>query len=204
VPGNHEFWTMWDAPLRALVESCGVTYLNNTAVTYRGVRFLGSTLWTKLPKDSATPVEGLIRHINDFANVDGLDVATWRAWHRAAWYFLVTELTIGAGDDAIEDAEEKGPNLPCVVVTHHAPSFKCIDAAHHDDPSNIFYANKLDAWLDGVLAPAAWICGHTHHPYRETIGRTLVVNNPRRDALAYAPRMGWADAQGWWVAVEPE
>ena len=50
VAGNHEFYGREReyvlANLRAAAEETGVHFLDNTEVVIRGVRFLGTTLWT--------------------------------------------------------------------------------------------------------------------------------------------------------------
>lgn len=200
VPGNHEFWTMADAPMRTLVESCGVTYLNNNAVTYRGVRFLGTTMWTLLPTDRETDILTATWGINDFKHIDGLDVETWRARHNRARDFLVEELTDApsSNDSSGSDGEVDGESTCTIVVTHHAPSSKCLAPAYIGDPLNMFYASNLESWMTSSDAPAVWICGHTHHPCCETIGCTLVVNNPRRNARDYGLRPSWTAVQDWW------
>jgi len=177
VPGNHDFWAASDEEMRGVASDLGIVYLNGQSVTYRGVRFIGTTLWTELGDDDRAAA----CEINDFRHIRDFNFEEWQLRHQKARAFLASEL-------------KKSVDLPTVVITHHAPSTKCIPPKFQNDASNSFYASNLHAWMTGPFAPDMWICGHTHHPIREQIGGTLLMSNPRFD-VNYEPHDDWNQVQ---------
>lgn len=176
VPGNHEHWgppgtaafdpgDMKDAVAASGLEN--VFVLHNTIAGYKGVTFVGTTLWTALRTPAGDPVSAeAMALMNDFKFVPGLDADTWRGKHREALGFLQSAL------DTFDN---------CVVVTHHAPDFRCIAPVNQGDPVNGLYASALtETRLFRKPSLRAWVYGHTHHPLRERVGGVLLLNNPGR------------------------
>jgi predicted phosphodiesterase len=64
------------------------------------------------------------------------------------------------------------------VITHHLPSYKCIDEKYHGDPKNSFYASDLDYLMEKYKINY-WIHGHTHVTVYKQIFNTRVICNPR-------------------------
>ncbi|MCJ2087007.1 metallophosphoesterase [Methylobacterium sp. E-005] len=79
-----------------------------------------------------------------------------------------------------------------VVVTHHAPSRRCLpdDWAGWDDDCWLAasYASDLEAVMRAWGAPAAWVHGAVPAAVDVTVGRTRIVANPRGGA---DPRPGF-------------
>ncbi len=179
VTGNHERWTLPSASIRTLVNELGAVYLENEFYLYKGVWFYGATLWTELKNRSRE----LCETIHDFKAIANFSPDQWQKEHTTSRASLLRFLSQNVGETT-------------VVITHHPPSNRCIPSQFMPDPTNQFYATNLEFVLNGPHAPVAWICGHTHSPLCETIGQTLVVNNPHRciDNTWY----GWADPQAYW------
>lgn len=181
VPGNHEFYggSLSGVPreLRQLAQGTPVHVLDNTELHLGGVRFLGSTLWSDFllfgdgPARDAAVAQALA-HMHDFRRIfldderqvlfTPLDAAALfqrnAAWlaHRLAEPF----------------------DGPTVVITHHAPSARCVEPRFEQSPLSACFASHADHLLDGGRA-ALWIHGHMHHSVDCTVGGTRLLCNPR-------------------------
>lgn len=192
--GNHEFYRdavdTGFAKTKAASAAKGIMLLEREVAVVAGLRFLGCTLWSSfrlfagddlhLVKRDATLCVGdrYSGGVNDFRCIrvarDGyrrfrpLDAAKLHA----------------ASVDWLDARLSEAFDGPTVVVTHHAPSLRCVPACLMSDRQTAAYASDLD-WLIGKHQPSTWCYGHIHEavpPFR--IGRTLMVSNPR----GYYPR----------------
>jgi predicted phosphohydrolase len=189
VLGNHDYYsTKVDtapAKARAAAAAKGITLLERDEVIIGNVRLLGCSLWSdfrlfagddiRRVKADATLCVGdrYSGGMNDFRYIrvekDGyrkfrpLDAAMI---HAASVAWLDGRLAV----------PHDGPT---VVVTHHAPSIRCIPAKWLSDRRTAAYVSHLD-WLIEKHQPTAWCYGHIHDPVPSfTIGETLMVSNPR-------------------------
>lgn len=172
VLGNHEHYGLnrQDAVRKyreALAPLVNVQLLDNQAVIVRGVRFLGTTLWSSLKDPDGQLNLADASHSNDFRcirtgpqyrRLQPADVMQLHA-QQAAW--LETALrTDFAG--------------PTVVITHHPPSFRSVSPG---ETGVAGYASDLDV-LILETQPALWVHGHVHENCDYLIGDTRVVCNP--------------------------
>lgn len=176
VPGNHEYYggSIWQGPRIAerYLEKNGfgnIKVVDNGVVYVNDIPVIGTTLWTSL--DNANPIvmEAVGRSINDYVHINtkrgDIDVVlrpidTYNM-HMAAIRFL---------DETITD-------VPCIVVSHHAPSFACSDYP----PSVIDHAymsNLCDFILDRPTIKK-WVFGHTHSRKQFDLGDTEILSNCR-------------------------
>ena len=195
VPGNHEFYgTDIDQGRRLLAGQCrmyGVTLLDPGAVTIKGVRFIGATLWTDfrldgVTREAAAHAEAQLR-ISDFNGAIGQREGTRRFTtfesarrHEAERTFIENELA---------NAADTGTTA--VVITHHAPTPRSVAPRFHGDPCNAAFASDLEAVIS-QYQPALWIHGHMHDPVDITIGRTRVLCNPAGYDAAANERRGYS------------
>jgi len=185
VPGNHEYDTLdfdaGHARLRDCCERLGMTWLERESVVMRGVRFVGTTLWTDF--DALAAREPAARQLK----------AREKAC-RAANYYLKKTLTTRHGEPWLADGLREQA-LACqrwlrgalaqahegstVVVTHFAPSLHSADPRYGLVPGTAGFCNDLDE-----LLPLAdlWLHGHLHTASDYRVGRCRVVANP----LGYA------------------
>jgi len=64
-----------------------------------------------------------------------------------------------------------------IVITHHAPSIRCLTEKRKDQIISAAYASnivQIKEWQ-----PKIWIHGHIHHTHDYHIGSTRVIANPR-------------------------
>jgi Icc-related predicted phosphoesterase len=182
VMGNHDHYgCLFEETantLRAfLKEFCpNAVLLDNEYYDFEGVRFIGSTFWSTYGNGTAAHVT-IQTKMNDFHRIktkkslteyplpsDGRKIIVPDIYeqHFISQTFL---------DDALRTAE-----LPCVVITHHAPSLLCLprfndifNDAYASNQHNLIYRYK----------PAMWTHGHTHYSKRLNVDGTLVVSNQR-------------------------
>ncbi len=173
VPGNHEFYKEDYASLIVeLTEHAkrlGIYFLNNQEVVIKGVRFLGSTLWTDfLLRGSPTPaIRFAAQNMNDYKFIRygnrNLCPHDTRTLHRQGREFL----------EACLNTAFSGKT---VVISHHAPSSRSLPENRANSKSAPAYASQLD---DLAELADLWIHGHTHQRQDYQIGRCRVVCNPR-------------------------
>lgn len=166
VPGNHEYYDLSNGrkePLRAMADTAlalrqlddkhaNLHVLDDDSVLIDGVRFLGSTLWSRIP-DALAPM--CAKQINDYrmiyctARGERLTVEDTNAFHRASVLWLEDQL-----------ARARAEGEPVVVLTHHAPSLRSIHKTHALSPVNCAFATNLEHLM--VPPVMAWFHGHTH------------------------------------------
>lgn len=168
--GNHEFYRSWDTSQSDKAQNIKVVknvhLLNNTAIIYKDVRFVFSTLWSYIGD-----LEGIYigQNMSDFDLIrySGRKLTTGiytNKLHRPSLDFLANELS-------------KPTDIPTVVVTHHLPSLQCVHPKHQGSPLNQGFATNLDAFILNTQ-PAYWIYGHSHANMPEMeIGRTKLITN---------------------------
>jgi Icc-related predicted phosphoesterase len=188
VAGNHEFY---DEEIHAVTEklraaaklSANVTFLERDEVVVGGVRFLGCTLWTDFALFGPDSIDHSLhraqKHMNDYHTIRMREEGTGRVrrlrpvdtarmhrqairWLRAALHHPYTEKT--------------------VVVTHHAPHWRCVPDRFTNDDLTPAYASHLEHLMGPAVA--LWIHGHFHDNASFIERGTHVVCNPR----GYSPQ----------------
>jgi Icc-related predicted phosphoesterase len=182
IKGNHEFYsglientnTLLKSYLKEHAPNCHV--LDNEAYDIDGVRIIGSTFWATYGCGTPNHLK-IQRELNDFnfirtlcniaptdpvichgRNINVNDLAAEHAFSMVAVQQLLCTAT-----------------YPCVVLTHHAPSYLSIDAISSLDDA---YASNQYLMIDDYR-PKLWIHGHTHSVKSYEIGETKVRCNPR-------------------------
>lgn len=188
VPGNHEYDALdfdeTHARLRETCERLGLVWLERESWVWRGVRFVGTTLWSdfdalaqSLPLSQALKArDKAFRAANFYLRKTG----TLR--QGAPW------LAEGVREQALLCQQWLAQQLsrphegPTVVVTHFAPSLRSADPRYGLTPGTAGFCNALDA-----LLPAAdlWLHGHLHCAIDYQVGRCRVHANP----LGYARKL---------------
>lgn len=163
IAGNHEYYraTSMDAAHEtikgAIADLPNITFLDNSYEDYGGVRFVGTTLWTRIPAAPAVL-------INDFHEIDEMTPALYNELHLGACEFL-------------ESADVQESPLPVIVITHHVPSSDFTDPAYAKYAAyNCFFAADCERFFRSPIR--AWIYGHTHMPARTIREGIQFVCNP--------------------------
>jgi len=156
------------------VEPGHVTFLEGAEVHYKGVRFIGATLWTdmKLFGDDWLVPLMVSRQLIDYERI-----------RSGAFGGFAPEQVILRHVESLQFVEDRLSlpfDGPTVVITHHAPSILSIAERYRDDKMSAAFASCLDG-LILARSPALWIHGHTHNSSDYRLGGTRVVCNPRGD-----------------------
>ncbi len=186
--GNHEFYQnrkdrshTWESTLvdcRAAADHTDkvmkgeATFLEDSAVEYEGVRFIGATLWTdmKLYGDDPLVPWQVSSALNDYYSIYS-DLETP----------LTTDQSIyrhGVSREFITNALRQPFDGPTVVLTHHAPSWLSVPEEFRGDKVSAGYASRLEELILDTK-PVLWVHGHTHTPFDYMIGETRIVCNPK-------------------------
>lgn len=182
VPGNHEFYGS-SLPetvqqLRTLAAGSQVHILSNDTLIWRGVRFLGSTLWTDFlaAGSGAAQTAAMAQSVQfnrDFSrirNTDAPDAALFTPQHSAQLFTHNAQWL-----DAQLNTAFAGPT---VVITHHAPSLRSVHPRFAGSPLNVNFVSDAEFLLHGQRAQL-WIHGHTHDSFDYQVEGTRVLCNPR-------------------------
>lgn len=167
IPGNHEFYHMeYFTAMSLMKEFCAENYwiwLDNERVDINGKNFIGATLWTDGgPNPASFQFKMADYRVIKYEDRKLTPQDTAR-FHSESLYFLENEMQEGD-----------------IVVTHHLPSFRSIDARfkYAGEGVNNAYASHLDGLIE-AKKPAMWVHGHSHSPKDYMIGNTRVISNPR-------------------------
>jgi predicted phosphodiesterase len=172
--GNHEFYgasiEQVRVDLRKAAAGTCVTFMDNDAVDFGGVRFLGTTLWTdyrlELNYTQRQLMEKAELSINDHRRIacqEGrFTAAKALAEHELARAWLDRELN-------------RPYDGKTVVITHHGPHPLSVHPRYAGDPVNAAFVSNLTE-----LLPKAdlWLHGHVHDSFDYKVGRCRVVANP--------------------------
>lgn len=199
VAGNHEFYRRrFEAELalgRRAAKNMGVHLLENDTVVIGGVAFTGCTLWTDYELDGrerrAASMDDARRCMNDHRLISTAAGGSQRLFrpedalgaHLGSRRYLERELA--------RPVVVNGMPRPRVVVTHHAPSVRCVAPQYRDGTLNPSFASRLDPLIE-KSQPALWVHGHTHSSMDFRIGATRVLCNPKGypgENPAFDPRL---------------
>jgi Icc-related predicted phosphoesterase len=171
VLGNHDYYGLsyeaatltWERLQPRLRESNVHLLMGAESVILAGVRFVGLTLWSRQAADARV----LRRGLADFRFIQGWTPERAECEH---WREL----------NALRDKlMEESSNCPTLVVTHHLPSWQCIDAKYKGGPCNAGFCSDLDGFiLEHRERITGWVHGHTHSPVAVEIHGVPVRCNP--------------------------
>lgn len=180
VPGNHEFYGSlvddWAFLKAKLSEYENIQVAHNKTVTIEGVRFICSTLWTNFENANPMVMRASSQGMNDFRCIgmsrgNGVVIPFSVDDCLALFYENVSFLT-----------KELKNSDPCIVVTHHAPTFASLSKKYAGSPINGAFASDLSELILDHPQIKCWVHGHTHTGVSYTVGETKVICHP----LGYA------------------
>ena len=168
IPGNHEYY-YFDA-----AKKCGtlnekiksnVFLVNNISVIQGKVKFIFTTLWSKIKPAYQWQIE---RSMSDF------EVIKFNGYRFTATHFNQLH------DESIEflkkEFNAKNSNNT-VVVTHHVPTFMNYPEKYKGDILNEAFAIELYDFIE-TNSHDYWIYGHTHSNTSDfKIGNTQLITN---------------------------
>ena len=160
VLGNHEFWggTLTEGKKR--VEDLKTKHdlvhiLDNEMIEINGVKIFGSTLWSQ-------GNEKCCSWWGDFGCIRDFSPSLLLSNHQDSCKWLK------------ENMKSRGSGKT-IVVSHHAPSFKCLSSL---DDMSLFFASDQE---ELVQMTDFWAFGHTHLPIVFSIGKCTIASCPVDD-----------------------
>lgn len=166
VMGNHEYYdgdvnTSVDVIRRNIPEE--IVLLNNSSEFYRGIHFMGATMWANFNNRDSKMMDISEMCMNDYNIVANNS----------------PELSLERFDDTMMWFKKTLPNLlgPVFVITHHAPSFQSISGRYNNELSGA-YATDLEDFILKNTKIKHWVHGHIHRSSDYKIGQCRVMTNP--------------------------
>jgi Icc-related predicted phosphoesterase len=180
VLGNHEFYhSRFDKTydeLKSILPK-NVTLLENEIVEYKGVMFMGATLWTNMNKGDPITLYTVKDYMTDYRAIQNFYPA------KNLYHKLTPEDTVQAHRKTVEYFKfmlSEHRDRPFVVITHMAPSFASVNEKYiRETTMNGAYASDLSEFILDNENIRVWVHGHMHDPSDYMIGNTRVVSNPR-------------------------
>lgn len=179
IMGNHEHYHGDFAESANLIRGTfgdlhNVHFLDKEWRIINGVLFYGGTLWTDMNGEDPNTMHRIRFMMNDFNGVRN----------------TIGDKTVFMPEDAVEDhyafrrdldnVLELHPNMPTVVVGHHAPSKASTHPRYKKEVlMNGAYSTNLDEFILDRRQIKLWTHGHTHEDFDYMIGTTRIVCNPR-------------------------
>jgi len=192
VLGNHEHYRGRLGKTRQDLETLmppNVTILENQAVEYKGVLFLGATLWTDYHKGDPVCLWNAKQVMNDYK------VITHLYESKNLYHKLTPEYIYSVHKQSVEwigKTLDSNKDKPAVVVTHMSPSFHSVNEKYKNDTTtNGCYCSNLEDLVLDHPNIKTWVHGHVHDPVDYMLGdNTRVLCNPR----GYLP---WEEGNGF-------
>jgi len=122
---------------------------------------IGSTLWSDIDRKYEWDIG---RSMNDFRIVKNFDTKIARAMHYKHLDYIVGMMK--------HHSKKK-----IIVMTHHAPTMRCI-AEFKGSALNSAYGTDLTDIIETYM-PDVWIHGHMHNSWEYDVGETTIICNPR-------------------------
>lgn len=186
ISGNHSYYnTGWWGQEKLFWADKklpkNVHYLNNTVKVIDGVAFIGSTLWTNFHNSDPIAMFTAQRGMNDFIVIKKreMEVGPYGSVYNSQK--LTPEDSIVRFNESIAFITEmldKYKTIPCVVVTHHAPSADSIGAMWKGSILNAAYYSNLEPFIMDHPQIKYWHHGHMHSSFRYMVGETEIICNP--------------------------
>ena len=185
VLGNHEHYNgvfgETAAKVRSRLEEFPtITLLDNEVAEFVDFAVFGATMWTDMNKDHPEVMWHARRNMSDFSVIYS---------YKGTGY---QDPSVGftPADTVKENTYSKQKMVEflsnyadkkTIVMTHHAPTYGCIDREFSADILSYAFANTdLDDMLLDNNGPDVWLYGHCHHRKEFLHGdKTSIIANAR-------------------------
>ncbi len=200
IMGNHEHYHGDFAKTANIIQTLvgefsNVQFLDKEWRIINGVLFFGGTLWTDMNNEDPQTLRQIAYMMNDYRGVlnsnksVSFKVQDPTSENSDAFAFKERVASFRP-EDSVEDHYEfrrkldetlaLHPDLPTVVVGHHAPSKASTHPRYKNEVLvNGAYSTNLDDFILDRRQIKLWTHGHTHEDFDYMIGTTRIVCNPR-------------------------
>ena len=180
IMGNHEHYhgdfaeTPW-VLRKVFADFANLHILDKQFTIIDNVVFFGGTLWTDMNGEDPQTMYRIRTMMNDYNCIRNTSQEGKKVF---------------MPEDSVEDhmAFRRGldealalyPDMPMVVVGHHAPSKASTHPRYKNETlMNGAYSTNLDDFILDRRGIKLWTHGHTHEDFDYMIGTTRVICNPR-------------------------
>lgn len=170
--GNHEFYggyVNYAYPSYEDKIAHNIYRLNNAVYVYKDVRFIVSTLWTKVSDENKALIKN---RLNDYHQIKSslpekinITVDDTNRLHHLSLDFIIKEL-------------EKPFSGKTVVMTHHIPSFETISLDRRFSNLREAFCTDLDDIIKNHPQIILWVHGHAHDFSQIKLFNTILARNP--------------------------
>lgn len=177
--GNHEYYRRFIPHELALARSHATEFnihlLENDAIVFRGVRFVGATLWTDYrifgEFKQAAVMNACATGMNDHRRI---------GWQKRPWLrFRPQEAALLHHQSKTYLAEVLATPFHghTTVVSHHACHPRSIHPEFMSDSLTGAFASDLSTLIE-AHQPTLWVHGHVHQSFDYRVGETRILCNP--------------------------
>jgi predicted phosphohydrolase len=167
IPGNHEYYYFDIAKKSGVLNEAikkNVHLVNNIALHIEDIRFIFSTMWSKIDVNNNWLIEN---SMNDFKVIKNngykLSIKDYNQLHKDSMLFLKETFKTITGKS--------------IVMTHHVPTFMHYPEKYKTSILNSAFAVELFETIE-KSAINYWIYGHHHQNTRDfKIGNTKMLTN---------------------------
>jgi predicted phosphodiesterase len=192
IMGNHEYYHGdFAKSLTNIRTHLGYLWnlhiLENEFLELKDAMFFGATLWTDMNKEDPVTLQHIKGYMNDYRIIDNSNRVSHFRDNDGNSHTRVAKFS--PEDTVIEhkktmqilgDAIDSRPDMPWVVVGHHAPSKASVKPRYAGDfHVNGAYSSDLSEFILDRPQIKLWTHGHTHDVFDYMIGSTRIVCNPR-------------------------
>ena len=168
IAGNHEYFghtINFIEDYWSKIQIPQIHYLQNQSIVLNGTRFFGTTLWTDMLGNNNKAKSVAKIFIGDYMHIRDITPETTVALHQKARRILT---------ETVRKSSE-----PVVVISHHLPSYDCVQPQYVGQQTNCAFAcsDLEDLFLEENII--YWIHGHTHSTVKCRKGNVPIVANPR-------------------------
>lgn len=127
---------------------------------------IGSTLWSNIDIEQ---MYDIIFSMNDFRCIKNWSVSKHVSEYGKSLSFIESQIKL---------ANYK--KRKTIIITHHAPSWKCGNPIHEHSSISSAFKNKLDNMiLENTNDILLWCYGHDHYSMKFKIGETIIMSNQK-------------------------
>jgi Icc-related predicted phosphoesterase len=190
VTGNHEaYGDLYDdvhVVLRAFLSDNAphAVVLINETIQLSGLAFLGTPLWSSCGTSNSALEKTVRRGMNDFRLIRtrrAIGEGDWAHPGKGLSRTFTPRDANALHQEAVTWLQGELPrHASCIVIGHHAPSFRSAVGHHHGDAGlDTAYCASLDELIEEHRQIKLWVHGHTHREENYRIGTTRIIANPR-------------------------
>lgn len=180
IMGNHEHYHGDFAKTANIIRGTfgdlhNVHFLDNEWRIINGVLFFGGTLWTNMNNEDPNTMHQIRMMMNDFncvKNTSEPGKSVFMPADAVEEHYKFRR--------SLDEVLNSHPNLPTVVVGHHAPSPESTHPRYKTEfVMNGAYSTNLHDFILDRRQIQLWTHGHTHEDFDYMVGTTRVICNPR-------------------------